>query len=96
MKLSLNKKMQVDEQCLTIFERMFVSVAVEDKVELKKDVARAARKVLGEFAQGFDLSERSALGDALAELQLYTSKHLVLARRISNHWRRLISRGYLD
>lgn len=41
--------MQKDEQCLALFERMFVTTDVDDNVELKMDVQKAARKCLKKF-----------------------------------------------
>lgn len=93
MKRSINLEMHRDEQCLAVFSKMFVTTNVDEKVELKIDVTKAAKNVLKKHKNSMDA--RMSL-DRHNDVDLYTSKHMFSALKVMWQWRKWIHEGKLE
>ena len=78
-----------DEQCMALFSHMFVTTAVDDRVELKIDVNNAAKAVLKKFSTTMD--SRPSI-DNHEDIEIYTSKYYFNVLKVVSHWKRRMSR----
>lgn len=84
LKWLINQKMAKCEQCNALFNMMFVTDHVDEKVELKNEVTKAAKSVTGYFSKGVDHRELKLNHPST---DIFTSSHIYSALKITDRWR---------